>query len=151
MTYQLSIFSQHSYCHFAGETSLAKTLPFAHSHLPKKSSKWVLEFSLVLRGSSIMLSKSEPQAQELLPKVWNTRWTLLTKLRLKKLCEWKRKNLPRRSLWLLVGHPNHKWVNQCKKSRSIVSGILYIMQCYYDYTKDMQGRPLIDFTGLASS
>jgi len=24
---------------FAGETSLAKTLPFAHSHLPKKSSK----------------------------------------------------------------------------------------------------------------
>ena len=58
-------------------------------------------------------------------KVWNTPWTLLTKLRLKKLCEWKRKNLPRRSLWLLVGQPNHKWVNQCKKSRSIVNEILY--------------------------
>ena len=58
-------------------------------------------------------------------KVWNTRWTLLMKLRLKKLCEWKRKNLPRRSLWLLVGQPNHKWVNRCKKSISIVNGILY--------------------------
>ena len=42
MTYQLSIFSQHSYCHFAGKTSLAKTLPFAHSHLPKKFDKMSL-------------------------------------------------------------------------------------------------------------